>query len=38
MDTAVRMAESEVETRYGHNSMDDRERGGNQLWTQQYGW
>ena len=38
MDTTVRMAESEVEANCGHNSMDDRERGGTQLWTQQYRW
>ena len=28
---------SQVEANYGHNSMDDRQRGGSQLWTQQYG-
>ena len=38
MDTTVRMVESEVEANCGHNSMDYKERGGNQLWTQQYGW
>ena len=38
MDATVWMAESEVEVSYGNNSMDDRERGGSQLWKQQYGW
>ena len=38
MDTTVRMVESEVEANCGHNSMDDIERGGNQLRTQQYRW
>ena len=37
MDTIIRMAESEMETSYGHDSKDGRERNGNQLWTQQYG-
>ena len=38
MDTTVWMIDSEVEANYGNNSMDDRERGGSQLWIQRYGW
>ena len=38
MDTTVWMIDSEVEANYGNNSMDDRERGGSQLWIQWYGW
>ena len=27
-----------MEVSYGNNSTDGRERGGSQLWKQQYGW